>query len=195
MSDQGQQRAGKPSLQGLSVSKSKSNSRSCPSLMCAMDLDSEVRNGYESPSLMTETCRSVSFQPLSTLSLYDAQEPEGDFRLWYTEEEEELSRANARLELSVFKQIQMGGLPEGCSLNLENLSTVGLEKYLLSPGFGLSPSRSRRLVTSAVLIEQAQGSEDKAERIAFAATQLSEGSVELAKVVGRIQHRASRVPI
>lgn len=163
-----------------------------------MDLDSEVvRNDYESPSLRTETDaqrprRSVSFQPLSTLHLYDTPEPEGDFKLWCTEEEEKLSRAIARLELSVFKQIQMGGLPEGCSLNLENLSTVGLEKYLLSPG--LSPSRSSRLVTCAVLMEQAQarGSEDEAERIAFAATQVSKGSVKQAKVVGRIQHRASR---
>ncbi len=159
-----------------------------------MDLDSEVRNDCESPSLKTETDarrprRSVSFRPISSLHLYDAQEPEAGFKLWYTEEEEELSKANARLELTVFKEIQRGGLPEGCSLNLENLSTVGLEKYLLSPG--LNPTRLRRIVTRAVLMEQARGSKDKAERIAFAVTQLSKGTVEQAKVVGRIQHSAS----
>lgn len=164
-----------------------------------MNLDSKVRNECEYPSLKTETDtqrprRSVSFWPLSKLHLYDAQEPEPEagFNLWCTEEEEELSKANARRELTVFKQLQMGGLPEGYSLNLENLSTVGLEKYLLSPGS--NPSRSRRIVTRAVLMEQARDSEDKADRIAFAATQLSKGSVEQAKAVGRIQHRASRVP-
>ncbi len=163
-----------------------------------MDLDSDVRNDCASPSLMAETDaqrprRSVSFQPLSTLHLYDAPDSKDDFKLWYTEEEEELFKANARLELSMFKQLQIGEVPEGCSLNLDNLSTVGLEKYLLSPE--LNPSRSRRLVTCAVLMEQARGSEDKAERIAVVATRLSKWSVEQAKVVGRIQHRAGRVPI
>mmetsp|Transcript_26924 Transcript_26924/g.45689 ORF Transcript_26924/g.45689 Transcript_26924/m.45689 type:complete len:201 (-) Transcript_26924:167-769(-) len=182
-----------------------SSSDSRPSLDCVMDFDSEFQNDCAFPSLKTEMeaqaqrpRRSVSFQPTSALYLYEAPEPEDDFTLWRTEEDEELSKANARLELSLLKQMQSGEAPGGDrSLNADDLTTVGLEKYLVSPDFTMKRARFMRLVTCAVLMEQAHGFDfdNKAERIACASIRLSKWSAEQARVVGKIQHRESRVLI
>ena len=69
---------------------------------------------------------------------------------------------------------------------------VGLEKHLVSPEFSMKRAKSKRLVTCAVLLEQACGSGSKAERIVYAAMRLSEWSVNRAINVGDIQHRESR---
>ena len=168
-----------------------------------MDFDSEFQNDCAFPSLKTEMeaqaqrpRRSVSFQPMSALYLYEAPEPEDDFTLWRTEEDEELSKANARLELSLLRQMQSGeAAGGGRSLNADNLTTVGLEKYLVSPT--MKRARFMRLVTCAVLMEQAHGFDfdNKAERIACASIRLSKWSAEQARVVGKIQHRESTVLI
>eukprot|EP00984_Skeletonema_dohrnii_P021480 scaffold10746_cov76-Skeletonema_dohrnii-CCMP3373.AAC.4 len=118
-----------------------------------MDFDSEFQNDCAFPSLKTEMeaqaqrpRRSVSFQPMSALYLYEAPEPEDDFTLWRTQEDEELSKANARLELSLLKQMQRGEAPGGSrSLNADDLTTVGLEKYLVSPEFTMKRARFMRL--------------------------------------------------
>eukprot|EP00985_Skeletonema_marinoi_P008092 scaffold3604_cov100-Skeletonema_marinoi.AAC.5 len=178
-----------------------SSSDSRPSLDCVMDFDSVFQNDCAFPSLKTEMeaqaqrpRRSVSFQPMSALYLYEAPEPEDDFTLWRTEEDEELSKANARLELSLLRQMQSGEAPGGGrSLNADNLTTVGLEKYLVSPT--MKRARLMRLVTCAVLMEQAYGVDNKAERIAYASIRLSKWSAEQARVVGKIQHRESTVLI
>lgn len=166
------------------------------------NINSESSNKTAYPSLMTNmdaprSRRSVSFQTLSQLCLYEAPQPEDNFTLWYTEEDKEVSKANTRLEASALQQMQRGeplALElEGISLNPDNLSIVGLEKYLLSSESKLTRLRLRRLVKLTVLMEQAHGSGDnKAERIACLAMRLSKWSVEQAKAIGKLQQKESR---
>eukprot|EP00986_Skeletonema_menzelii_P002729 scaffold768_cov130-Skeletonema_menzelii.AAC.2 len=166
--------------------------------------ESSNKTAYPYPSLMTNmdaprSRRSVSFQTLSQLCLYEAPQPEDNFTLWYTEEDKEVSKANTRLEASALQQMQRGETLalelEGISLHPDNLSIVGLEKYLLSSESKLTRLRLRRLVKLTVLMEQAHGSgsgDNKAERIACLAMRLSKWSVEQAKAIGKLQQKESR---
>ena len=171
-----------------------------------MDFDSESQHDCSVPSLLADVAvdaprsrRSVSFKPLSTLCLYDAPQPEDGFKVWYTGEDEEVSKANARLEVSVLQQMQRGEPLEleGVSLHPDNLSIVGLEKPLLTPESNLKRLRLKRLVKFTVLMEQARArdseDEDKADRIACLAMRLSKWSVDQAKAIGKIQQKESDV--
>jgi len=110
--------------------------------------------------------------------------------VWYTGDDEELFKENARRDVSVLKQLQRGQSPEGCSLHPDDLCTVGLEKYLVSPEYIMKRARSKRLVIHVVLAEQARGS--GAERVDFAVMRLSKWSVEQANKIGAIQLRERR---
>ncbi len=77
--------------------------------------------------------------------------------MWYTEEDEEVSKANTRLEASVLRRMQRGEPVEGISLHPDNLTIVGLEKHLLSPELKMKRLRLKRLVKYTVLMEQARG--------------------------------------
>ena len=141
--------------------------------------------------------RSVSFKPLSTLCLYyEAPEPEDGFNVWYTEDEEEAFKASARLEASVLQLVQREEpLELGIFHNPEDLFTVGLEKYLLSPESKLKRVRLKRLVKYSVLMAQALGSpvdgDSKAERVAHIATRLSKWFVDQAKAIGKLHEKES----
>ena len=180
---------------------------SVASTNCVMDLvDSELRRDCAVPSLMTNNMmdaprprqsRSVSFNPLSTLCLYEAPEPEDGFNVWYTEEEEEAFKANTRLEASVLQLVQREEPLEleGIFLHPEDLCTVGLEKYLLSPESKLKRLRLKRLVMYSVLMAQDRGSpvdgDNKAERVANLATRLSTWFVDQAKAIGKLHQKES----
>lgn len=196
----------KPSLHAITIMNPLHLGRYLHCVMGDFNINSESSNktAYPYPSLMTNmdaprSRRSVSFQTLSQLCLYEAPQPEDNFTLWYTEEDKEVSKANTRLEASALQQMQRGETLalelEGISLHPDNLSIVGLEKYLLSSESKLTRLRLRRLVKLTVLMEQAHGSgsgDNKAERIACLAMRLSKWSVEQAKAIGKLQQKESR---
>lgn len=170
---------------------------SVASTNCVMDLvDSELRRDCAVPSLMTNNMmdaprprqsRSVSFNPLSTLCLYEAPEPEDGFNVWYSEEEEEAFKTNARLDASVLQLVQREEPLEleGIFLHPEDLCTVGLEKYLLSPESKLKRLRLKRLVKYSVLMAQARGAPVDGDN------RLSKWFVDQAKAIGKLHEKES----
>ena len=148
--------------------------------------------GVESPNHSKRPRRSVSFQPTSTLYSYTSEEPVDGSKLWYSEEDKELSRVNAALDVFLLKQLQSGESLTGYSLSPDNITTVGLEKHLLSLESITKRKKLKKVLSYVVLMEQARGSKDKAERIALVATPLSKWSADQARLVGEIQYKESR---
>ena len=171
-----------------------------PSLNCAMDIDSQheyKRHGCALPSLnLKKKRRSVSFQLSSLLFCYGV--PEDETQDWYTGEDEEIFKAEARKEVAVFRQIK-GGLTgaSGESAGDPQLCIVGLEQQLISHEFSRQRARTKKLVKYAVLLEQSKigtdyGDSDKAERISAAARRYSERSAAQAKMFGDFQYIQSK---
>ena len=140
--------------------------------------------------------RSVSFQPSSLLFCYGITEDEPQD--WYTGEDEEIFKAEARKEVAVFRQMK-GGFTgaSGESAGDPQLCIVGLEQQLISPGFSRQRARTKKLVKYAVLLAQSKidtgyGDSDKAERISVAVRQYSEWSAAQAKMFGDFQYIQSK---
>eukprot|EP00984_Skeletonema_dohrnii_P016021 scaffold7022_cov87-Skeletonema_dohrnii-CCMP3373.AAC.1 len=86
---------------------------------CVMDIDSHHQQHadkrHDSPlpspslkkSLKKKQHRSVSFQSSSLLFCYGV--PEDETQDWYTGEDEEIFKAEARKEVAVFQQLKMKG--------------------------------------------------------------------------------------
>lgn len=179
---------------------------------CVMDIDSELvdkRQGCFMSSLKKKQRRSVSFQPRSLLYRYNV--PEDEPQEWYTGVDEEIFKKEARKDLAIFQRMK-GGFnvngapgqsapdPQPQHNEIDSLCIVGLEQQLISPEFSKKRARTKKLVKYAVLLEQSKievgdGYNDKADRIAEAATRYSEWSVAQAKMFGdfqRIQSKESR---
>lgn len=165
-----------------------------------MDIDNEIQYACTTlPSLKKKPRRSVKFNPNSTLYSYNV--PQDDPQDWYTNEDEEVMKADARKEVDIFRKMK-GGLrlaAAGLSRHHQrNLCIVGLEQQLVSPEFTKKRARTKKLVKYAVLVEQAKintaygNTTVKAERIAAAARRHSEWSAEQAKMVGDFQHIQSK---
>ena len=144
--------------------------------------------------------RSVSFQPSSLLFCYGITEDE--LQDWYTGEDEEIFKAEARKEVAVFRQMKGGftgasGQSASDPQHHRNLCIVGLEQQLISPEFSRQRARTKKLVKYAVLLEQSKigtvyGNSDKAERIAEAARRYSEWSAAQAQMFGDFQYIQSK---
>ncbi|KAK1741047.1 hypothetical protein QTG54_008299 [Skeletonema marinoi] len=174
-----------------------------PSWNCVMDIDShhvDKRHDHDRtmPSLKKKQRRSVSFQSSSLLFCYGV--PEDEPQDWYTGEDEEIFKAEARKELAVFRRMKGGfagasGQLAGVHQHHRNLCIVGLEQQLISPEFSRKRARTKKLVKYAVLLEQSKagtGYGDKAERIAEAARRYSEWSAAQAKMFGDFQYIQSK---
>ena len=165
----------------------------------AMDTESQhehKRHDCTLPSLnlKKKQRRSVSFQPSSLLFCYCITEYEPQD--WYTGEDEEIFKAEARKEVAVFRQMK-GGFTgaSGESAGDPQLCIVGLEQQLISHEFSRQRARTKKLVKYAVLLEQSKagtGYGDKAERIAEAARRYSEWSAAQAKMFGDFQYIQSK---
>ena len=164
-----------------------------------MDIDSgneHKLDGCTLPSLKKKKPpRSVSFQSSSTLFCYDV--PEDEPQDWYTDEDEEIFKAEARKELAIFRRMKggFGSDPQ----HHRTVCIVGIEQHLISPESSKKRQRTKKLVKYAVLVEQSKidtdtgcGSNDKAERIAEAARRYSEWSAAQAKMFGDFQHIQSK---
>jgi hypothetical protein len=164
-----------------------------------MDIDNELQYACTLPSLKKKPRRSVSFNPNSTLYRYNV--PEDDPQDWYTNQDEEVMKADARREVDIFRKMK-GGLTGAAGLSRHhqrNLCIVGLEQQLVSPEFTKKRARTKKLVKYAVLVEQAKintaygyDNTHKAERIAAAARRHSEWSAAQAKMFGDFQHIQSK---
>jgi hypothetical protein len=150
------------------------------------------------PSLQTEetTRRSVSFSNTGSFFEYDYS-PSDDLlglklsgRIWYTEEDEEKFKAQARRDVAAFKRLQKGDT-DGCPPQ-RNLCIVGLEQHLVSPDYNKKRARTKKLITYAVLGAQKRGVVNDPERIAKTARRYSEWSVEQAKKFGDFQRLQSK---
>ena len=184
-----------------------------PSWNCVMDIDCQHQHAdkrHDSPlpspslkkSLKKKQHRSVSFQSSSLLFCYGV--PEDETQDWYTGEDEEIFKAEARKEVAVFQQLKMKGGFAGASgqstsdpQHHRNLCIVGLEQQLISPEFSRKRAMTKKLVKYAVLLEQSKigtgyGSSNKAERIAEAARRYSEWSAAQAKMFGDFQYIQSK---
>eukprot|EP00984_Skeletonema_dohrnii_P034525 scaffold33584_cov146-Skeletonema_dohrnii-CCMP3373.AAC.7 len=174
-----------------------------PSWNCVMDIDSQhvdKRHDCTLPSLKKKQRRSVSFQSSSLLFCYGV--PEDEPQDWYTGEDEEIFKAEARKELAVFQRMKGGfagasGQLASDSEHHRNLCIVGLEQQLVSPDFSRKRARTKKLVKYAVLLEQSKAGtgyidSDKAERIAEAARRYSEWSAAQAKMFGDFQYIQSK---
>mmetsp|Transcript_3022 Transcript_3022/g.4945 ORF Transcript_3022/g.4945 Transcript_3022/m.4945 type:complete len:206 (-) Transcript_3022:150-767(-) len=170
---------------------------------CAMAMDTESQHEHKrhdctlpSLNLKKKQRRLVSFQPSSLLFCYGITEDEPQD--WYTGEDEEIFKAEARKEVAVFRQMK-GGFTgaSGESAGDPQLCIVGLEQQLISPEFSRKRARTKKLVKYAVLLEQSKidtgyGDSDKAERISAAARQYSERSAAQAKMFGDFQYIQSK---
>jgi hypothetical protein len=148
--------------------------------------------------------RSVSFQSSSTLFCYKI--PEDEPQDWYTDEDEEIFKAEARKELAVFRCMKGGFAFAGASGQSVSdpqyqgkMCIVGLEQQLVSPEFSKKRARTKKLVMYAMLAEQIRtcygfddANDDKAKRIAEAARQHSEWSAAQAKIFGDFQYIQSK---
>ena len=142
--------------------------------------------------------RSVSFATKCTGYQYDYS-PTDDVldlklsgKIWYTEEDEENFKGQARRDVEAFKRLQKGGEEtDGCVQR--NLCLVGLEQHLVSPDYTKKRARTKKLITYAVLGAQSRGvGKNDPERIAKTAQRYSEWSVEQAKKFGDFQHIQSK---
>jgi hypothetical protein len=171
-----------------------SSESSRPSWNGVMDIDSSDQKLYDCTlsSLKKKPRRSVSFQPRSTLYCYDV--PEDEPQDWYTDEDEEIFKAEARKEIAVFRRMKGGGFASDPQHN-RNLCIVGIEQHLVSSEFSKKRARTKKLVKYAVLDEQSKidtGCGDKAERIAESARRYSEWSAAQAKMFGDFQYIQSK---
>jgi hypothetical protein len=182
----------------LSSKPSTTDDASQPPWNCAMDIGSELDGCPCStlpvvrPALLYTSRRrgslaaSVSFSPSDKLHIIEY--PDDYRRESYTEEDEALFKKEAREEIIAFRRLKEGsGTPHH-----HNLCMVGIEQHLISRDFVNQRERTKKLVTHAVLREQARvGSgdcvNDKAARIADASRQYSEWSASQAKMIGDFQ--------
>ena len=183
-----------------SLAQSEESPRSLWNCAMAMNTESQhehKRHGCTLPSLnLKKKRRSVSFQLSSLLFCYGV--PEDVTQDWYTGEDEEIFKAEARKEVAVFRQMK-GGFTgaSGESAGDPQLCIVGLEQQLISLEFSRQRARTKKLVKCAVLLEQSKigtcyGDSDKAERISAAARQYSERSAAQAKMFGDFQYIQSK---
>ena len=144
---------------------------------------------HDSPIPSHKKKTTLSFRSRSTLYCYDV--PEDELQEWYTDEDEETFKAEAREEVSIFRRIKGGFASIQGQLTSGDLCIVGLEQQLVSPEFSKKRERTKKLVTYAVLAAQATSDADcadKAESIANASKQFSEWSSSKAKMFGDFQY-------
>lgn len=144
--------------------------------------------------------RSVSFSLNSTICYYRI--PKDDPQEFYSDEDQERMKADARKDLAAFRRIKTreeygcGSSDDDPEERRRNLCIVGLEQHLVSPEFSRERARTKKLVTRAVLVEQARPyysvDDDKVERIAEAARRYSEWSAARAKMFGDFQYIQSK---
>jgi hypothetical protein len=123
---------------------------------CAMAINTESQHAHKrhdctlpSLNLKKKQRRSVSFQPSSLLFCYGITEDE--LQDWYTGEDEEIFKAEARKEVAVFRQMKGGftgasGQSASDPQHHRNLCIVGLEQQLISPEFSRQRARTKKLV-------------------------------------------------
>jgi hypothetical protein len=157
-----------------------------------IDIDSAFTQLHDSPlpsPKKKSSRRSGSFQSRATLYCYEIREDE--LQEWYTDEDKETFKAEARKEVCVFRRIKGGFASAQGQATSGDLCIVGLEQQLVSPEFSKKRVRTKEQVTYAVLAAQAKVDADcvaKAERIAAAARRHSEWSASKAKMFGNFQY-------
>ena len=180
-----------------SVRKAQQDYLDCLEALSATRVSSEDNSQAVTSQKEPPPRRSVSFATKCTGYQYDYSPTEDvlDLKLsgkiWYTEEDEENFKAQARRDVEAFKRLQKGGEPDGCVQR--NLCLVGLEQHLVSPDYIKKRARTKKLITYAVLEAQSRGvGKNGPERIAKIAQRYSEWSVEQAKKFGDFQHIQSK---
>lgn len=139
----------------------------------------------------TKVARSVRFSPFSTLHAYDDKREECTSS-WYSPSEEDRFKEEARLDILAYKLMLNGVDASRLDIYSNGIITpVGLEKQLLSNENTKQRAITRRMVTVAVLAEQARHSSrscnDKDDLIAAASMQHSEWSRTQAETIGSFQ--------
>ncbi|KAL7432466.1 hypothetical protein ACHAXM_003126 [Skeletonema potamos] len=149
----------------------------------------------QAPTSLQKERRSVSFATTGSFFEYDYS-PTDDLlglklsgKIWYTEDDEEEFKAQARRDVAMFKRLQKGDT-DGCPPQ-HNLCLVGLEQHLVSPDYTKKRARTKKLLTYAVLGAQKWGVVNDPELIAKTARRYSEWSVEQAKKFGDFQRLQS----
>lgn len=142
---------------------------------------------------------SVRFSPTSALYAYrePPRDPADGASPWYSSEDEEAFKFRTREEIRTLLKIK----ESGCELDqmgalFSELSPVGLEQHLISRDFARKRLITRRLVTLAVLNEQARRGAsddvDKQERIARVSMRHSKWSIAQAETIGSFQAMSNR---
>jgi hypothetical protein len=174
--------------------------------LVSMEIDSEHNHDdcQTLPSLKLKVKekphQSVSFQSSSSLFCYNI--PDDEPREWYTDEDEEIVKAEARKEVGVLRRMKAGASGQSARNpqphHHQNMCIVGLERQLISREFRKKRARTKKLVNYAVLRKQSKigtghgNSNNKVERIAEAARRYSEWSVINAKMFGDFQYIQSK---
>jgi hypothetical protein len=168
-------------------------------LECLEALSATKLSDNTPPPLRKDPRRSVSFSSRSIVYCYEfspTHDPK-DLKdsIWYTSEDEDRFKADAREELDAFKLLK--GLSSDEAKGEDNypqhqrcMCIVGLEQHLVSPEHSKKRARARKLITHAVLSAQARGF--GSERIAKTASRYSEWTVAQAKTFGDFQHIMSK---
>ena len=125
-----------------------------------MNNPSALKNGH--PRTRGHPLRSVSFSSESTLTFFDSNYLK-DLKnsLWYTSEDEDRFKTDAREELAAFRLLKERSPDEApgkesCPQHLSSsMCIVGLEQYLISRDHSRKRTRIKKLVKCAVFDAQA----------------------------------------
>ena len=146
--------------------------------------------------ILTKKRRTVRFSPASFVRTYEAPQHQSACSSWHTSADEQHFKKRARLETMIFRQMKEDGCDLVGTISSDMLCPVGLEKHLISREFTRKRAITRRLVTLAVLREQARHvsskADDQQERIANASKQHSEWSRAQAQTIGSFQAARSQ---
>ncbi len=166
-----------------------------PTPVAKMNKSSALKNGH--PLTRGHPRRSVSFSSESRLSFFDSSSYlKVKDSLWYTSEDEDRFKTDAREELAAFRLLKERSSDEApgkesCPQHLSSSSSssmciVGLEQYLISRDHSRKRARIKKLAHYAVFDAQARGL--GFEEIAETTRRYSEWSDAEAKMIGDFQH-------
>lgn len=168
---------------------------------CLEALSATKVSGSTPPALQEDPPRrsSVSFSPTSSMvywkpSHHDLRDLKDS--IWYTSEDEDRFKADARKEIDAFKMLKRrtsdedNGDDSKYPQHQRGLCIVGIEQHLVSSDHSRKRARAKKKVTRAVLGAQAHGF--AFERIAETVRRYSEWSAAQAKIIGDFQHTLSK---
>ena len=147
----------------------------------------DIESMTSSSTVTAKSTRGVQFSHVSTLYSYNK---ELTTSLWYSPEEEDASKLQAKLDVITYQSMAASN-NNGTSKRRHAITPVGLEKSLVSRDFTKQRVLARKLVYAAVLGEQElayrKNEEVKPDLIAAASMYHSEWSRSQAEEIGKFQ--------